>query len=134
MTIEKGSKVLVVDDDPLIRHIVQAILEAEGCNVITADNGAAGLDLLCCQRADPLPKLLVLDVMMPKMNGLELLQELRKNPEFNKLPVLMLTAEDKPEDLARGYGAGATFYMTKPFDRAQLLAGVKAVLSSRAND
>jgi len=129
MTISSGSRVLVVDDDPLIRHIVQAILEAEGCHVLTAHNGAAGLELLNRESLREPLTLVVLDVMMPEMTGLELLTELRKNPEHSSVPVLMLTGEDKASDRTRGYEAGASFYMTKPFDRAQLLEGVRAALS-----
>jgi DNA-binding response OmpR family regulator len=107
---------------------VQAILEAEGCHVLTADNGVAGLELLNRESAQAPLSLVVLDVMMPKMTGLELLTELRRNPDHSSLPVLMLTGEDKPSDQSRGYEAGASFYMTKPFDRAQLLDGIKAAL------
>jgi DNA-binding response OmpR family regulator len=133
MTLEHGSRILVVDDDPFIRHILQAMLEAEGYAVTQAQDGIEGLAAL---KQEGAPKsatlspfaLMVLDVMMPRMNGLEMLQELRKDPHFETLPVLMLTAENKPEDVARGYAAGASFYMTKPFDRAQLLEGIRSAL------
>jgi DNA-binding response OmpR family regulator len=136
MTLTRGSRVLVVDDDAFIRHILQAMLEAEGCTVVLAENGADGLSVLKYEyvhnpAACPF-KLMVLDVMMPKMTGLEMLVELRNDPQLHSLPVLMLTAEGKPEDVARGYAAGASFYMTKPFDRAQLLEGVTAALKGRS--
>ncbi len=130
MTLSTGSRVLVVDDDPFIRHILQAMLEAEGCKVLLAENGADGLQVLKDESCRAPFALMVLDVMMPKMTGLEMLAELRKDPELNHIPVLMLTAEGKPEDIARGYEAGASFYMTKPFDRDQLLEGVHAALQS----
>ncbi|MFO0201901.1 MAG: response regulator, partial [Alphaproteobacteria bacterium] len=131
MTLKTGCRVLVVDDDPFIRHILQAMLEAEGCTVLLAENGAEGLDLLKREICTAPFTLMVLDVMMPKMTGLEMLVELRKDPELCNLPVLMLTAEGKPDDVARGYAAGASFYMTKPFDREQLLGGVQAALQGR---
>ncbi len=133
MTLTAGCRVLVVDDDPFIRHIVQAMLEAEGCTVLLAENGADGLAVLKHETSRAPFTLMVLDVMMPKMTGLEMLAELRKDPELNDLPVLMLTAEGKPEDVARGYAAGASFYMTKPFDRDQLLEGIHAALQSRGS-
>jgi DNA-binding response OmpR family regulator len=133
MTLEHGSRILVVDDDPFIRHILQAMLEAEGYAVTQAQDGIEGLAALKQEGAPESATLspfalMVLDVMMPRMNGLEMLQELRKDPHFETLPVLMLTAENKPEDVARGYAAGASFYMTKPFDRAQLLEGIRSAL------
>lgn len=131
MSLTDGSRILVVDDDPFIRHILQAMLEAEGCTVLLAENGVDGLAVLKHETSRAPFTLMVLDVMMPKMTGLEMLAELRKDPELNDLPVLMLTAEGKPEDVARGYAAGASFYMTKPFDRDQLLEGVHAALHSR---
>jgi CheY-like chemotaxis protein len=129
MTLSAGSRVLVVDDDPFIRHILQAILEAEGYVVLLAENGVDGLELLKHQTPLAPLTLVLLDVMMPKMTGIEMLIELRKDPQLYNLPVLMLTAEGGPEDVARGYAAGASFYMTKPFDREQLLKGIQAALN-----
>lgn len=72
---------------------------------------------------------MVLDMMMPKMTGIEVLTALRNEPCFNALPVIMLTAEDKPGDILGGYTAGASYYMTKPFTREQLLRGIELVLT-----
>jgi DNA-binding response OmpR family regulator len=108
------------------------MLEAEGYAVVCAENGLEALKLLSCEhpsQATKLPfELVVLDVMMPHMSGLEMLQEVRKDARLVGLPVLMLTAEASPEDEARGYAAGADFFMAKPFDRRQLLDGVSAAL------
>jgi DNA-binding response OmpR family regulator len=132
MNLNPGSQVLVVDDDKVIRFILQAMLEAEGYAVVCAENGLEALKLLSCEhpsQATKLPfELVVLDVMMPHMSGLEMLQEVRKDARLVGLPVLMLTAEASPEDEARGYAAGADFFMAKPFDRRQLLDGVSAAL------
>lgn len=133
MSLNNGSRILVVDDDPLIRHILQAMLEAEGCTVLLAENGADGLAVLKHETSTAPFTLMVLDVMMPKMTGLEMLAEVRNDPKLSDLPVLMLTAEGKSEDVARGYAAGASFYMTKPFDRDQLLKGVHAALQSHSS-
>jgi DNA-binding response OmpR family regulator len=72
---------------------------------------------------------MVLDMMMPKMNGLEVLSSVRADPAHETLPIIMLTAESKPDDILNGYGAGADYYMTKPFTREQLLHGIKLLFS-----
>lgn len=124
-----NKRVLVVDDDPMIRHIVQTILEAEGYAVQTAENGADGVDKLHQEGiAEPF-RFMVLDMMMPKMTGIEVLEALRETPHFDKLPIIMLTAENKPTDILSGYSAGASYYMTKPFTREQLLRGIDLVLA-----
>jgi len=132
MNLNPGSRVLVVDDDKVIRFILQAMFEAEGYAVVCAENGLEALKLLACEHpaATKLPfEIMVLDVMMPQMSGLEMLQEVRRDARLADLPVLMLTAEASPEDEARGYAAGADFFMAKPFDRRQLLEGVCAALA-----
>lgn len=124
-----GKKVLVVDDDPVIRNVVQAILEGEGYCVVLAEDGQQGLDIL---DSGPQPLdycLIVLDVVMPGINGLDVLTRLKLQPRTQSIPVLMLTGEDKAEDILEGYNVGADYYITKPFTRQQLLYGVSMVLS-----
>jgi DNA-binding response OmpR family regulator len=123
------SRVLVVDDDPMIRHIVQTILEAEGYRVTTAENGADGVETLRRETAIEPFKFMVLDMMMPKMTGLEVLSVVRRDEIFTDLPVIMLTAESKPDNILSGYNAGASYYMTKPFTREQLLHGIQLIFS-----
>jgi DNA-binding response OmpR family regulator len=123
-------RVLVVDDDPMIRHIVQTILEAEGYRVCTAENGADGIETLKRESASEPFRFMVLDMMMPKMTGIEVLSNVRADNAFVNLPVIMLTAEARPDDVLNGYGAGASYYMTKPFTREQLLHGIKLLFSS----
>ena len=123
-----SKKVLVVDDDQTIRDMVQAILEAEGFSVTTAEDGAKGVAIID-QCEDPSEyTLLVIDVVMPEMNGLDVVTRLKLHPRTSSLPILMLTGEDKAENIMAGYTVGADYYITKPFTRDQLLYGLKVVL------
>jgi two-component system KDP operon response regulator KdpE len=125
----ENKRVLIVDDDPMIRHILQTILEAEGYSVQLAENGADGVEVLHKDGIAVPFRFMVLDMMMPKMTGIEVLAALRDQPAFEKLPIIMLTAENKPTDILSGYSAGASYYMTKPFTREQLLRGIELVLA-----
>ncbi|MBN8549237.1 MAG: response regulator [Deltaproteobacteria bacterium] len=124
-------RILIVDDDPMIRSLVQAILEGEGYQVVAADDGPKGIEIL---DSEPRPinfALVVLDVMMPGMNGLDVLTRMRIHSHTQKLPVCMLTGEDKAEDIMAGYSVGADYYITKPFTRQQLLYGINLVLGGQ---
>lgn len=121
-------RVLVIDDDPMIRTLVQSMLEAEQFEVVVAEDGERGVQVM---DAEPRPlkfDLVVLDVIMPGMNGLDVLTRMKLHQHTSKLPVLMLTGESKAEDILAGYNVGADYYITKPFTRQQLLYGVKLVL------
>ncbi len=124
---EEKKRVLVIDDDPMIRGLVQAMLEAEGYEVTLAEDGLKGIEVL---EKEPQPitfSFVVLDVIMPGMNGLDVLTRMKLHPNTSNLPVLMLTGEDKAEDMMAGYSVGADLYITKPFTRQQLLRGVEIV-------
>lgn len=108
-----GSTVLVIDDDPVAREIIQRLLEKEGFNVVTAPNGEQGLRLAHRVR----PTVITLDVMMPDMDGWSVLRALKANPELESIPVVMLTMV---EDKSTGFSLGATDYLTKPINREQL--------------
>ena len=125
-----NKRVLIVDDDPMIRNLVQAILESAGFTVTAADDGPKAVEIL---DSEPRPisfKLVILDVMMPGMNGLDVLTRMKLHQHTQGIPVIMLTGEDKPEDLMNGYAVGADYYMTKPFTRQQLLHGIELVIGS----
>jgi DNA-binding response OmpR family regulator len=127
-----SKKILIVDDDPMIRHLVKAMLDAEGHEVFTAEDGLQGVEFL-----DSLPRplelnLIILDVIMPGMNGLDVLTRLKLHSHTQNIPVLMLTGESKAEDIMAGYTIGADYYITKPFTRQQLLYGLDLVLSKEA--
>lgn len=116
--------IMVVDDNRDIVTIVKTILESQGYNVVSAYSGQGLLSRLDGQR----PDLIVLDIMMPQMDGLEVLRKLKGGPETASIPVILLTAKVLPEDILRGYERGADYYITKPFTPAQLINGVNLVL------
>jgi DNA-binding response OmpR family regulator len=115
------SKVLVIDDEPNVREIVQAYLEREGFEVQTASTGTMGLQYI----SDLEPQLIVLDVMLPGIDGIEILKRIRP---LNRTPVLLLTARGEELDRVLGLELGADDYLTKPFSPRELVARVKAIL------
>jgi len=104
-------RILFADDDPGMRALVVINLEAEGFAVTTAADGTAALEEVERVR----PDLVVLDVMMPGLDGLEVLHEMRNRPAMTDIPVVLLTAKARDEDVWEGWKAGADYYMTKPF-------------------
>ena len=113
--------ILLVDDDPSISRLVQLYLEKEGFQVKLADRGD---DALTMCRREP-PDLMLLDVMLPGMDGWQVLKAVRKT---SSIPIIMLTAKDETFDKVLGLELGADDYITKPFDSKELIARVKAVL------
>jgi diguanylate cyclase (GGDEF)-like protein len=114
--------ILVIDDDRNLRKIIQTNLELAGYAVSTASSGDEGLSLLDTFQ----PDLVVLDVMMPMMDGYEVARRIRRHPSSAHVPIIMLTAKAEVEDKLAGFDAGADDYMTKPFGPQELLARVKA--------
>src|SRR5205807_5872802 len=114
-------RILVVDDDPLIVRLVRTHLDRTGYRVLTASDGEQALDLVAAE----MPDLVVLDLMLPELDGYEVCRRIR---EFSMVPVVMLTARGEQGDKLRGFEAGADDYLTKPFAPAELLARVRAVL------
>lgn len=114
-------RILVVDDDPMIATTIQRVLLPEGYDVDVALGGAAALD----RARDRRPDLVVLDLMMPGVDGLEVCRQLRSD---GNLPILMLTARSGTADRVRGLDTGADDYLVKPFAYAELLARVRALL------
>jgi diguanylate cyclase (GGDEF)-like protein len=117
-----GKRILVVDDDRNLRKIIQTNLELAGYDVTTAANGEEALHLLDSMQ----PDLIVLDVMMPMMDGYEVARRVRRHPTNTHVPIIMLTAKSEVEDKLAGFEAGADDYITKPFGPQELLARVKA--------
>ncbi len=119
--MSEKQRILLVDDDPNISHLVRLYLEKEGFAVTEAARGDTALESF---RKEP-PALVLLDVMLPGLDGLQVLKEIRKT---SKAPVIMLTAKDETFDKVLGLELGADDYVTKPFETKELVARVKAVL------
>ena len=117
--------VLVVDDEQDILDLVRFRLEHDGYRVITASDGEAGLALAQAER----PDLCILDVMIPKLTGLEVLAHLRADPTTTDIRVILLTARGQDADIDRGFELGAHDYVTKPFSPRELRRRVHAQLS-----
>ncbi|WP_025690556.1 response regulator transcription factor [Paenibacillus zanthoxyli] len=115
------AKILVVDDDPHIRELVAIFLKAEGMEVYEASDGKAALDFLAEHTAD----MVILDIMMPHLDGWQLCRELRKDYDF---PLLMLTAKGETSQIVKGFELGTDDYLVKPFEPPVLIARVKALL------
>jgi len=125
--MEKASRqfrILVIEDDPAINRVLQLELEHEGYAVETARDGLAGLE-----RALKEPDLVILDLMLPKMDGLEVCRRVRLK---SRVPVIMLTAKDRIPDRVAGLDLGADDYLTKPFATEELLARVRTRLRERS--
>lgn len=118
-------KVLVVDDDPNIFELVQLYMVAEDIEVLQAMDAYSGLDVAMRQQ----PDIIVLDVMMPGMSGLEMCRTLRETPPIEETQVLMLSAKAKPEDIEAGYDAGANRYVTKPFEPQELAVIIEEMMA-----
>lgn len=117
--------VLVVDDDPDIRELVTFKLEQMGHTVTTENDGEGGL---AAALAD-VPDLILLDVMMPKLTGIEVCQKLRDAPQTAAVPVMLITAKAQEVDVERGFAAGADDYIVKPFSPRELASRVEAMLA-----
>jgi two-component system alkaline phosphatase synthesis response regulator PhoP/two-component system response regulator VicR len=119
-------KILAVDDEKHIVRLVQVNLERQGYEVVTANDGKEALEKVESEK----PDLVVLDVMMPYMDGFEVLQNLRRNPETREIPVIMLTAKAQDADVFKGWQSGVDCYLTKPFNPMELISFVKRIFST----
>lgn len=116
--------ILTIEDEPDIAHLIKLYLEKEGFRVIHISDGAKGLSEVLRLK----PSLLILDLMLPGMDGLEICKKIREKPETRMLPVLMLTAKGDEIDKILGLEFGADDYLTKPFSPREMVARVKALL------
>ena len=117
------NKILIVDDEPFNLDLLQQELEEQNYTIERANDGAEALE-----KVSLLPDLILLDYMMPRMNGLEVLKRLREDAQYKSIPVILLTAKATQEDKVRGLDAGADDYVIKPFDAFELLARVRAMM------
>ncbi|MFP6625871.1 MAG: response regulator [Deltaproteobacteria bacterium] len=122
-----NDSVVLVDDEPNIRETVAFILEAEGVEVETAADGSQGLAAV--RRIKP--KVLLLDVMMPRMDGYEVCREIRSDPELRGIFIVVLTARGQKADELEALGVGADLYMSKPFDDEVVLEVIRDVFAGK---
>lgn len=123
----KNKKILVVEDEYILRELLQDVLEQAGFNVVVACDGEEGLKKIYSES----PDLILLDCQMPKMDGYEVLQNLRKDPMMINKPVIMLTVKSSENDQLKGISLGVDDYMTKPFNHQILIAKVKTILERK---
>jgi len=121
-----AKKILAVDDEKHIVRLIQVNLERAGYEVVTANDGAQALEMVAADR----PDLIVLDWMMPQLNGMETLKRLKANEATADIPVIMLTAKSQDQDVFKGWQSGVDSYLTKPFNPMELLTFVKRIFAS----
>jgi DNA-binding response OmpR family regulator len=119
-------RILIVDDEPNIVISLEYLMKREGFDVATAGDGEAALAAL---EGGP-PDVVILDVMLPKVNGFEVCRRMRADPRWRATKVLMLTAKGRDSEIDKGLGLGADVYVTKPFSTKELLAQVRALLAA----
>ncbi len=116
-----GLRVVVIDDSKTIRRSAETLLKKEGCEVITATDGFEALAKI----ADHRPDIIFVDIMMPRLDGYQTCALIKRNQNFKKTPVIMLSSKDGLFDRARGRIVGSEQYLTKPFTREDLLDAIK---------
>lgn len=115
-----GLKVMIIDDSKTIRRTAETLLQKEGCEVITAEDGFDALAKI----ADHKPQIIFVDVMMPRLDGYQTCALIKNNSEFKSTPVIMLSSKDGLFDKAKGRIVGSDQYLTKPFSRNELLDAI----------
>ncbi len=116
-------RILIVEDDPALLEFEEGLLGRE-YQILKATTGEEALIKIRDER----PDMVLLDVLLPNMSGMDVCQKVRQNPETRRIPIVMLTGQEKAESLTEGFEAGADMYINKPFSTKKLLAVVKAVL------
>ncbi len=117
-------KVLIVDDSPTETHVMRTALERSGFEVVTADDGESGLEAA----RKVMPDAIIMDVVMPGVNGFQATRKLTKDPETAKIPVVIVTNKDQPTDKVWGMRQGAVAYMTKPVSGDELVSKIREVI------
>ncbi len=123
-------KILVIEDNEFVRESIVELLETQGYQVLTAVNGSIGLDLIFRDS----PSLILCDIMMPVMDGLEVIQHIRKEASVSHIPFIFLSAKSQSEDLRKGMNLGADDYLSKPFKAEELFAAVRSRLRKHENE
>ncbi|OGW69141.1 MAG: hypothetical protein A2036_00245 [Omnitrophica bacterium GWA2_50_21] len=118
-------KILIVDDEPDLVHMISNRLKASGYEVLSALDGQAGLELAKTTR----PDLIILDLMLPRMDGYKVCSYIKKDSRYSKIPILLFSAKAQEEDIKMGEEAGADAYIVKPFEAQALLDKIKTLLA-----
>ena len=118
-------RILIADDDPVILRLIQVNLELEGYEVITANNGQEAVDIASAE----LPNLVILDIMMPRLDGYQACEQLKSADATKEIPVIFLSAKAQQGDIEKGQSFGVAAYLTKPFDPTELLEVVEKHVS-----
>jgi len=119
-----AKEILIVDDEPNVVVPIQFLMEQLGYRVMIAERGEDALDLIYQYK----PDLVLLDIMLPGIDGYEVCEIVRLNPEYRKIKIIFLTAKGREEEIAKGLALGADAYITKPFSNAALVAKIKELL------
>jgi len=118
-------KILIVEDEESLLKLESILLTSKGYEVRGVANGKAALDAI----AEEAPDLVLLDIMLPEIDGFEVCRRIKENPETSTIPVIMLTAKKSREDMARGESVGADWYITKPFKSAMVIETIQRFLA-----
>jgi DNA-binding response OmpR family regulator len=119
-------EILIVDDEPSIVVPIQFLMEQQGYSVLVAENGEDALDVIYKYK----PDLILLDIMLPRIDGYEVCEIVRLNPEYRTTKIIFLTAKGREVEIAKGLALGADAYITKPFSNTELIAKVKELLDN----
>lgn len=119
-----AKEILIVDDEPSIVIPIQFLMEQQGYSVLVAENGEDALDIIHKYS----PDLVLLDIMLPGIDGYEVCEIVRLNPKYRHIKIIFLTAKGREVEIAKGLALGADAYITKPFSNAEVVAKVKALL------
>ena len=119
-------EILIVDDEPSIVVPIQFLMEQQGYSVLVAENGEDALDVIYKYK----PDLILLDIMLPRIDGYEVCEIVRLNPEYRGIKIIFLTAKGREVEIAKGLSLGADAYITKPFSNTELVAKVQELLNN----
>lgn len=126
--MRKNAKILIVDDEPNILMSLEFLMKKEGYKVFIARDGEEALEIIKEQK----PDLLLLDIMMPKVDGYQVCAFIKTNSDFEHTKVVFMSAKSKENDVQKGYDLGADLYVTKPFSTRDLMAKVSALVAEEA--
>ncbi len=120
-------KILIVEDEESLLKLESILLTTKGYLVQGATTGLAALEAVAVEP----PDLILLDIMLPELDGFQVCEQIRKNPETSNIPIILLTARKTPEDIARGNAVGADHYITKPFKSAMVMETIERLLDQK---